>query len=173
MKKLFILFVASFVLTTTASAQQKGDVSIGVGATYGFANELVGLGGTVKLRWNIANMVRIEPSYTYFFGGEGSGGVEPKWDASLNLHYQFVLSKKLAIYPLVGVSCLSFRDEYGYENRDGEWVTVDETATDLGGNFGVGIDYKITPKWVLNLEAQGKISIWSGAVASVGIAYKF
>ncbi len=162
MKKLAVLFVALFAIGTAASAQEKGDMAVGANIVYGAGNkDFSNVGIALKYRYNPVKSLRIEPSITYFYDNDHYR----MWDIGANIHYQFVLHKSVAVYPLFGVS---------YERvcaDDGRYGEAEMGS--LGCNVGVGFDFELTDKLVLNAEFKYKDSNIRGAIAGIGVAYKF
>ena len=169
MKKNLIKMICVAVLAITATsltAQEKGEMAIGVYGAFGTGDSYSNIGFGAKFQWNVIDNLRLEPSFTYFLEKD----MISMWDASLNVHYLFPIADKVIIYPLVGAGMLGTSVSVDL----GEWGDVSGSTTDFGINLGGGIDFKLTDKLILNAEAKYKIvKDWNRIVISAGVAYKF
>ena len=69
------------------------------------------------------------------------------------------------LYPLAGLSVLGIKASVlGYSASD----------TEIGLNLGGGVDFDLSERLVLNVEAKYKIGgEWSRFILSAGVGYKF
>lgn len=166
MKKLLLIVAATVCLAATASAQEKGDMAAGVHFAYGTGDGFSNMGIGAKFQWNVIDKLRLEPSFTYFLKKDYLS----MWDISANVHYQFVLSDVVNLYPLAGLSVMGVKASVD----TGGYGTVSASDTEFGFNLGAGADFNLSERLALNVEAKYKIGgNWSRFIASVGIGYKF
>jgi opacity protein-like surface antigen len=159
------------VSQSTNSASAKGDIVLGGHLAFD-RNFHFGLGG--KFRYNAAEQFRLEASYTYLFpkkeklvGDEISFSV---WDFAVNGHYLFSISDKIVIYPLAGLSVLGGKVKATYRGHS----EAEKADPKLYFNLGVGADFKLNDRVVLN--AEPKLIIGEGKpilLISTGIMYHF
>ncbi len=162
MRKFLLIFTALFVMAVSVNAQEKGDMAVGAKFAIGTGDDYTNYGLGVKFQWNFADKVRLEPSFTYFFENDDLR----MWDLSLNVHYQFVLSEGINIYPLAGFTIVGAKVDIAGVGSNSE--------SEFGINLGVGADFDISKKISLNIEMPYKIvNDFNRFVPSVGIAYKF
>lgn len=163
MKRIIILFVAAMCLAASnqVQGQNKGEIAAGVQFAFGAGSGITNIGVGAKFQWNVIDRLRIEPSFNYFFKKD----LVSMWDFNANVHYQFVLSDKIVLYPLAGLSVLGVTANYlGYS----------ASGSEFGLNVGGGVDFQLTDKWVINIEPKYKISgSWGRFVATAGVVYKF
>ncbi|MDO4932529.1 MAG: outer membrane beta-barrel protein [Prevotellaceae bacterium] len=202
MKKLFITMCA-VLCGLCASAQEKGDMAVGVNVGVapclesGASLTNFGFGG--KFQYNISNPIRLEAGVNY---GLKDKGVDV-FDASLNLHYLFSVSEKFKIYPLVGVGYghigisddadfalgdyddIDFDDIYdiidrfgtrasGYDAMYDEYEVEEPSNSKFLLNVGVGAEYSLTDKLSLGAEVKYQyMKDFSRLPISVGLTYRF
>lgn len=159
-----LLFVAVMCLAATSTqvlAQEKGEMAVGAQFAFGAGDGISNIGIGAKFQWNVINRLRLEPSFNYFFKKD----YVSMWDLNANVHYLFPVGGKVNLYPLAGLSVLgATANVLGYS----------ASATEFGLNLGGGVDFDLSEKWVLNVEAKYKISgEWSRFVGLVGVGYKF
>lgn len=164
-----IMFITVVVLAaSTANAQEKGDMGVGVNLAYGTKSGYSNLGIGAKFQYNIIGKIRIEPSATYFLKKD----YVSMWDINANVHYLFGINEKIRIYPLAGLAVLGVSYDWG---DLGDWgVKASNSSTNFGINLGAGGEYLITEKIALNLELKYQIvSDWNRLIFLLGVAYKF
>ena len=166
---LFVIAIALFV--TTANAQDKGDMAVGAQVAFGTGDGFSNIGIGAKFQWNPANRLRLEPSFTYFLKKD----LVSMWDISANVHYQFPLGKVVGFYPLAGVGVMGVKVDIP-EVDLGEYGSYGGSASDtkFGVNVGVGADFNLSEKFVVNAEVKYTIvQHWNRLIISAGFAYKF
>ncbi len=168
--------MAAICLALPTKAQEKGDMAAGVHFALGTGDGFTNYGIGAKFQWNAIDKLRLEPSFTYFLKKDYLS----MWDISANVHYQFVLTDRVALYPLAGLSVMGVKASVDVPEIDmgelgsygGESVSASETK--FGCNIGAGVDFNLSEKLALNVEAKYKINgNWNRFIASVGLAYKF
>jgi outer membrane protein X len=172
-----IMFVVATAFAINVSAQEKGDMAIGISGALGSGDELTNYGIGAKFQYNILTALRGEVSFTYFLSKSwGVPGIaESKlsmWDASVNVHYLFGLNETIVLYPLAGLGILGTSSSF--ESDFVEFGSASASANEFGFNFGGGIDFKISDKLVLNGQVKYMLAgDWGRLIVSAGIAYKF
>ncbi len=165
MKKFMLLFVAAMCVavtsTTQVQAQEKGDMAAGVQFALGTGDSFTNVGLGAKFQWNVIDRLRLEPSFNFFFKKD----FVSMWDFNANVHYQFPVGGKVDLYPLAGLSVLGTKASVlGFSASDSE----------IGLNLGGGVDFDLSERLVLNVEAKYKIGgEWSRFILSAGVGYKF
>lgn len=160
-----LLFVAAMCVavtsTTQVQAQEKGDMAVGAQFALGTGDSFTNVGLGAKFQWNVIDRLRLEPSFNFFFKKD----FVSMWDLNANVHYQFPVAAKVDLYPLAGLSVLGAKASVlGFSTTD----------TEIGLNLGGGVDFDLSDKLVLNVEAKYKIGgEWSRFILSAGVAYKF
>jgi outer membrane protein X len=167
-KRVAIVAIA-VTMSVAAGAQEKGDMAAGGNLVLGTGDSFSNFGIGAKFQYSVTDPVRLEGSFTYFLKKD----YITMWDLSVNGHYLFKAADKLTVYPLAGLCILN----YGYDLNLGLGAYgVDDSAStsDVGFNFGGGLDYELTDKLSLNAELKYKIAgEWNRLMLSAGIAYKF
>jgi outer membrane protein X len=159
------------MISVTAKAQEKGDLTVGVNAALGLGNDYTNFGLGAKLQYNVTNPVRVEAAFNYF---------PPKdmlsmWDLGLNGHYMIQLNEKITLYPLAGVAVLGSKIDLGplaalMDDDD----TSSSSSSDFGVNLGGGIDLKLSEQLFFNVQLKYTITgDWKRFIPSIGVAYKF
>lgn len=151
MKKIMFILLCLLCTVGRVSAQT-GETSIGVNLGYGSAKGLKSfkLGG--ELNWNVAEAIRLAPSFDYFFNSSS----RTFWDISLDGHYLIPLGGPVKFFPLIGITLIHLGDNY------------------IGANVGAGFSYTFTDH--LELNVKGKYQIVKEADQAnlgIGLAYKF
>jgi outer membrane protein X len=161
-----IIMIAAVTMSVTVNAQEKGDLAAGVNLAVGMGDSFTNYGIGAKLQYNVMNPLRLEGSFTYFLKKD----YLTMWDLSVNGHWLFPVADKITIYPLAGLSLLGSK-----VNIDlGEWGGGSASSSDFGVNLGGGIDFKLSDKIFLNVEAKYKLSdTWNRFIASAGVGYRF
>ena len=171
-KKVAVIATALVSMSVTAEAQDKGDIAAGVNAVLGSGDSYTNFGIGAKLQYNIVKPVRLEGAFNYFLEKD----LVSMWDLGLNVHYLIPVGEKLVFYPLAGAGVLG--SKVNIPSIDlGEYGSVgggSASDSQFGFNVGVGIDFKLTEKLFLNLEAKYKISdVWNRLLVSAGIGFRF
>ena len=61
-----LLLMAAVLCITVASAQEKGETTLGAQVVYGSGDGLSNIGIGAEFQWNVINNLRLAPSFTYF-----------------------------------------------------------------------------------------------------------
>ena len=186
MKKiLFSLCIALFGLC--ASAQQKGDMAVGLNLGVAPCLEsgasLTNFGIGAKFQYNVTNPIRLEADLDYWFKDKGVD----IFDISVNAHYIFHIANKVNLYPLIGVGYAHHssiaQGDPNFEEIHTPYasVTKEDYENSFKGssnsflfNFGVVGEYAITSKLSLGLEIKYQyIQHLSRLPISLGVTYNF
>ena len=102
MKKFFI-FTCAALIGLCASAQEKGDMAVGLNLGVAPCLEsgasVTNFGIGAKFQYNVTNPIRLEAAFDYGFKNKGVDVMT----IGVNAHYIFNVANKFNIYPLVGV----------------------------------------------------------------------
>lgn len=165
-----------------ASAQQKGDVAVGLNLGISPCLEkgisLTNDGIGVKFQFNVSDPIRVEANYNHWFMP-----MQDMFDISVNIHYLLnLVNSKLVVYPLIGVgysrgmdwanSDLDFGDfDYeDYYDDDDESFTPNKFLF----NVGIGVDYPVSNKFSVGAEIKYQyVKHYSTLPVSIGVTYKF
>ena len=107
MKKLLLLLAAVVCISTTASAQDKGDWAIMPRIniyTAWDADTVFGIGAAA--RYNVLDQLRLEPALTLLCHDGCS------IDLNCDVHYLFPVADRWNLYPLAGISVNDFGGRY-------------------------------------------------------------
>ncbi len=192
MKKISSLLLGLSVVmgAFSASAQEKGDVAVGV--NLGFAPclqkgaSLTNFDLGAKVQYNLTDPLRLEAAFDYGFKAKGVDVLT----VGINAHYLFGLSEKLHVYPLVGVGYghLGGGVSLGYDGPGMDYYLSRSESfdypedMDMGGgsaskfyfNVGVGGEYAISSHLAVNLEIKYQyMKDFSRLPISLGVAYRF
>lgn len=178
MKKIF-LALALALMGISASAQQ-GEKAAGINLSYGTEHKALGIG--IKGQYGITDAIRAEASFDYFLKKDGLS----MWDVNLNVHYLFSLTDKLKVYPLAGLTFTNWKFDNAFEieidpeyaqyldEDDISYGSASGSESKFGVNLGAGLQYDLTDKLSLNVEAKYQlISDFDQMMLGVGVAYKF
>lgn len=190
MKKFFI-FTCAALIGLCASAQEKGDMAVGVNLGVAPCLEsgasVTNFGIGAKFQYNVTNPIRLEGAFDYGFKNKGVDVMT----IGINAHYIFNLSDKFNIYPLVGVGYAHCKaTAIGIPDLDAnDWLDIDYGETDIDDygtkeesdsankfffNVGVGAEYAINDKISIGAEIKYQyIENFNRLPISLGIAYKF
>lgn len=182
MKKI-ILFALLAVISVNAFAQ-KGRHAVGIsieelgmitfGSDYDAYKNSFGI--TAKYQYGISDYFTIEPSFTYYITSKNKvedhseEGFEPKYSAGVALHAFFTKTSRLRPYAIAGVSYLHSEDLY-YDTFYDDFET-DKKNNDFNAKIGLGLDYRITYNWNLQLEACYTTAYKAEAIG-IGCTYNF
>lgn len=196
MKK-FLLAVCVALVGLCASAQEKGDMAVGlnIGAAPCLEKnaDLTNFGIGAKFQYNVTNPIRVEADVDYWFKSKGCD----VFDISANVHYIFKVTDKINVYPLVGIgygrlgaggtSDFDKMEELFSEENFGNWGTSEfdkelDEALDASTahmnrflfNVGVGAEYALTSKLSVGLEVKYQyMKDFNRLPITLGVAYKF
>lgn len=173
-----------------ASAQQKGDMAVGLNLGVAPCLEknasLTNFGIGAKFQYNVTKPIRLEADVDYWFKDKGMD----VFDVSANVHYIFNFGEKLSVYPLVGIGYgrvgfggFSFdEDDFDYYSRG--WLDdLDDDYEDYEGgtsankflfNVGVGAEYALSSRFSVGLEIKYQyMKDFSRLPISIGATYRF
>ena len=172
MKKIYLIAIL-FVASSMSVFAQKGEKAAGVHLNFGTTASSVGLGA--KFQYGLTDVIRLEPSLTYYFGGSGM------FDITVNGHYVFFdVAPKINVYPLVGLGFDLCRYKwYGYDEDSyygdemPKMKTYKETDSAFKFNFGCGGEYGINDKIAVSLELKYEIITGGFSQFFAGLGVKF
>lgn len=166
MKKIYLIAIL-FVASSMSVFAQKGEKAAGVHLNFGTTASSVGLGA--KFQYGLTDVIRLEPSLTYYFGGSGM------FDITVNGHYVFFdVAPKINVYPLVGLGFDLCRYEMlEWDERRGDWKEYKETDSAFKFNFGCGGEYGINDKIAVSLELKYEIITGGFSQFVAGLGVKF
>jgi outer membrane protein X len=172
LKRVAVIVIALVSMSVTAQAQDKGDIAVGVNAVLGSGESYTNFGIGAKLQYNIIKPIRLEGAFNYY----PEKDLFSLWDLGLNVHYLIPVGEKLVFYPLAGVGVLGFKANIPTVDL-GELGSVgggSVSDSQVAYNVGAGVDFKLTEKLFLNLEAKYKISDgWNRFLVSAGAGFRF
>ena len=180
MKKLFISLCVA-LMGLCASAQQKGDMAVGLNLGVapclesGLSVTNVGIGA--KFQYNVTDPIRLEADVDYWLKDKGMD----LFDVTVNAHYLFTVAERFKVYPLVGIGFgrakigADFDIDYHslpYDNHiEG---SVSASSTKFLANIGIGAEYPVTDKLSIGAEIKYQyIKDFCRLPISVGATYKF
>lgn len=185
MKKFFI-FTCAALIGLCASAQEKGDMAVGVNLGVAPCLEsgasVTNFGIGAKFQYNVTNPIRLEAAFDYGFKSKGVDAMT----LGVNAHYLFNVADKIKVYPIVGLGyahCGAIA--FGFPDMDvDDWMYGDIDDYDTKSesvsinrfyfNIGVGGQYDINDKLAVNLELKYQyIKDFNRLPISLGVAYKF
>ena len=180
-----------------ASAQQKGDMAVGLNLGVAPCLEsgvsLTNFGIGAKFQYNVTDPIRLEANVDYWVKSKGMD----VFDITANVHYIFKIGQKFTIYPLAGIgyahiggafSTSAFDDLKDVMHDVGDYVGDDSLYDDFedslnkasGGvnkflfNIGAGVEYPITSKFTIGAEVKYQyMRYFSRMPITVGVTYKF
>ena len=186
MKKVFIS-LCMVLVGLCASAQQKGDMAVGLNLGVAPCLEsgasLTNFGIGAKFQYNVTNPIRLEADVDYWVKSKGVD----MFDVTANVHYIFKVGQKFNIYPLAGIGYAhiggafsdgDFDDDAGNYYGDYE---LDESYDDVSAsmnkflfNVGVGAEFPLTAKLAIGAEVKYQyMRYFSRMPITVGVTYKF
>ena len=188
LKILFIGLVVALIFVNNTMSQNVGRFSAGSSLDYGAGEEFNNFAGTIQINYNLAERVRIVPSFSYFLNKE-----QMKMSAiALNIHYLFpklaehffssLKNQEIYIYPLAGfyISNFSGQNKVCYVCTDEEKEPEIKFRTHFGFNFGIGVEYEIPTllpllrDMSLNFEFKYQLlDDYRRPLVSLGLLYDF
>lgn len=153
MKKIIVMLLMAVAFSGNAEAQ-KGMMGVGIngGIGFDFAGYGVVPGVGVKFQYNITDIIRLEPSFSYYFlnantpyGGLNSAGL-------VNAHIFFMNPRRLRPYFLAGIgySSVKERENYYYNYLNYKY---EETRGGFAFDAGLGLDCRLSHRISLQVEA--------------------
>ena len=196
MKKVFIS-LCMLLVGVCASAQQKGDMAVGLNVGVAPCLEsgasLTNFGLGAKFQYNVTNPIRLEANVDYWVKSKGVD----VFDITANVHYLFKIGQKLNIYPLAGIGYAHIGGVFSA----GDWDDLKDTMQGVGDylgdnslyddfeaslnevsggankflfNVGVGVEYPLTAKFSIGAEVKYQyMRYFSRMPITVGVTYKF
>lgn len=155
MKKYLLVLVIALSVCMQNYAQ-KGMHGIGLNFATNVVDALA-VGVTAKYQYNISNYIRLEPSFSYHSVQKGEDGFD--MIGVLNGHLFFMPPRSFRPYVFAGVGFVNYVNYHYYDNYSGNNYKKDEEG--FGFDAGAGIDYRVSHKVSLQLEA--------GVVEGLGI----
>lgn len=127
MKRIFTLAVMAIAAICTiipASAQRRGEMTLGVNGGYATHND----GGYANLyfQYTPVEHIRLAPEIGYVFRNKGKSA----FNMAVDVQFPFRLAKGIAVYPLTGLV---------FNSWDYSWR--DNNINRLGVDFGGGFDF--------------------------------
>lgn len=161
MKNFVLSIICALTLVSVAHAKGRGnDFAIGFHLLNGSALNQMGIG--VKVECDIADQLRLAPSFNYFFEKNSTSA----WDLGVNLNYVVNVTSNFDVYPLVGVGFIRFTDDLG------GGVSTDHDR--VFANLGLGADIAVTKEIWLTTELRYQyIDDYGQFVPSVGVKFCF
>ena len=174
-KKILVLLLVA--MTSGSAFAQKGMMGIGGNVAVNIGDKPF-FGGGAKFQYNVADIFRIEPSFSYYAKPDDhSEGYT--MTAIVNGHLFFSSPRPFRPYFFAGAGWMQYIDVYSYDSnyygRESE-----EKMNLFGVNVGLGIDYRISHNLSLQIEAgiMGKIGNVEGVKkitekTNIGVTYNF
>ena len=166
MKKLF-LFVAMCCIVSVTALAQENKWAVGLNVGYGTDISKFFLGA--KVQYDITDAFTAAASFNHFFKDSYDIGMGEKftakwWDINVDVHWNFIHTETLKVYPLVGITYLNVKSSYeGQSSTDGKF----------GANIGIGGQYNISSNWAVGIEAKYQIIEGGQFVPMATIMYRF
>ena len=166
MKKVLLVCFALLAFSMQGFAQ-KGMQGIGVNLA-GNVCDGFAFGGGLKYQYNLSNYVRLEPSFSYYSADDDSFDMA----AFVNMHIFFSSPKAFRPYFFAGPGYVSFFENHGYYGYEDKY-----SEGDLGVNAGLGLDFRVSHNFSLQLEAGAIMRVsnvdYFGAKFNLGFCYNF
>lgn len=176
MKKIIVMLLMAVAFCGSAEAQ-KGMMGVGVNGGIGLeleSGDAVRPGVGVKFQYNITNFIRLEPSFSYYFGNDE--GLD--YAGLVNAHIFFMNPRRVRPYFLAGIGYSSTRrwahyySMYSYGTR--------ESSGGFAFDAGLGLDWRLSHRISLQIEAGAlKQTGFEGferglsMKANIGVAFNF
>lgn len=175
MKKFIYIPLLFLVVCVNAHAQLKvdfGSYAVGATANVELSSDYTNPGVGLTVQKFLGDKLRANVRGEYFFRQNRMSLIE--WGA--DFHYVFPLTKKMGVYPVVGMgySIMKFKGGYVSDILPGgiEVVADDEETGAFHFNLGVGYEYYVTP----DVKAFGEVKYhhikdYGRTLLSIGVAY--
>jgi len=149
-----MLLLIALSLSFPAIAQEKGDVAIGINGLGGiYVDNTFSFGFGLKLLYNITAPLLLTGEMDFSTGVNLDNNIAARGfqDYSLYVHYLLPVSKKVAVYPLVGGGVLRTKSKTDFSG-------IAEKAIDYRfvSSLGAGFDYAITNNLTSSVELRFK-----------------
>lgn len=192
MKRIFQFFmVCAALLGLSASAQEKGDMAVGlnlgVAPSLESGAKVTNFDLGAKFQYNVTNPIRVEAALDYGFKNKGVDVLT----IGVNAHYIFKVADKISVYPLVGIGYAHCGVKAtGIPDMGkidwGGLISGDADIDDIGTksesgsadkfyfNVGAGAEYALNEKLSVGLEIKYQyIKDFSRLPISLSASYKF
>ncbi len=176
MKKMILVLLLA-VMTSGSAFAQKGMMGIGANAAVNIGDRPF-WGGGVKFQYNVTDIFRIEPSFSYYAKPDN----HPEgytMTAIANGHLFFSSPRPFRPYLFAGAGWMRYNYKY-HKYTYNNYIVHNKQESQFGINAGLGIDYRITHNLSLQIEAGvirkiGKIKGDKQIVGkiNIGFAYNF
>jgi hypothetical protein len=136
-----------------------------------FASRNAGINGNINTRAEIGNVTLMNANMfnrtdtPEIFNSKIAGNIDQRFgfiEVPLELEYR-VLDKKFGVNVIGGFSTFFLNQNEIYADINGTSTLIGEASninsTSFSANFGLGIDYKLSKQWNINLEPQFKYQI--------------
>lgn len=186
MKK-FLLFFLFIATSNVAINAQKGRQGFGIeGIFTGMLSKPTSIGATLKYQYGLTNTFRLEPFLSYYFSESEFEPAYydmptknyPRMTIGMNLHTLFYKGNRFWSYLITGASYSNMRYQpyiSGYlDPSTRTWIYPDKYELNdnkFGGNFGLGLDYRVN--YNLNVVLELGYNTASKEFAGIGIVYNF
>jgi outer membrane protein X len=170
-----LLFLAAAFMALCASAQQKGDVGIGINLGVAPVIEddvdMTNFGLGAKINYNATDEVRLELNTNYWFKDKNMS----IFDISANFHYLIPVADRFLLYPLVGVGYARPHVPGISTSIMGVGVKTDGQSWDrVLVNVGIGGELALTNDLSLGLEVKYQyIKDLSRIPINLSLTYRF
>lgn len=165
MKKYFLTIVLALAGIVSATAS---DIETSLGASYMYASKVGQSGIGVNYKLKVNDHLRISPEVIFYLSHDNAKA----WNGNVNFEYEFNIAEQFNFYPILGFTYGHWT--YGIASGvDNLHVSLTEDC--YGANIGAGVEYVLTPKWVIAAEVRGQIvnNDHSQCVVSLGARYCF
>ena len=142
MKRLWLIIITMYLFSIYSNGQNKNDISTEISLDYGFGKHFNNRATTISTRYNLFEIFRIAPEFSYFITKE-----KMKMKAiTLNFHYIFsdknsnrfpyLKNQGIYYYPIFGFNVINF-------TRSTQITNKSNYSYSFGFNVGVGVEYEI------------------------------
>lgn len=184
-----MLFV---LIGLSASAQEKGDMSLGVNIGAAPCIEsgasLTNFGIGAKFRYHVTSPVRLEANIDYWLKSKECDLL----DFSVNAHYLFNVNDKINVFPIAGIGLAhiggGFSGSISLDGEDGYYpyygtnsykndiepeFSINVSSNKMLINIGVGAEYTLTDKISIGAEIKYQyIKDFNRLPIKIGLTYK-
>ncbi len=167
--KVAVVAIAMTMVAFTANAQSKGDMAAGAKVAFATGNGYSNLGIGAKFQYNVIDPLRLEAEFTYFLPKKTLGVSTNLWDFMVNAHWLFRLGERVNIYPVAGLGLLGANAKVDL----GEFGSHSGGSSEFAFNLGGGVDFFLSEKMFINIEAKYMVSGGGCFMPSAGIGFAF
>ena len=160
-KKITIIYI---LLSSFSTLNAQEGFIVGVGPTYEFNNEAVGVNG--RLYYGVNEKFCFGPEISFYPYQDIDDEYEVSIiDLNINAHYIFEITEKLGLYPLSGLNYTIERERLIEFNDN----LLEEK--ELGLNYGLGAHYNLGGLFVF-LEFKGIIGELNDEFLTAGVLFR-